>query len=360
MSDKTVKTKKAAAKAEVILLGIDVHAEKQVVVRQIDGQTPQPAQRFSREELLHWICKQLKLAKQVYTCYEAGPFGYGLHRELEALGVTNLVVRPRNWDQYGKKVKTDKRDALALTEALDRYVRGNKKALCVVRVPSEQEEQQRSRSRQREALSRELQRVAAMGRSNALYYGQRLRGCWWGPRAWKRHQKQLPPFVVELLEALRSVIQTLELELKKATEALEKDAVRPLPKGLGALTATLIEREVCDWNRFSNRRQVASLTGLCPAEDSSGGRRFQGSINKHGNPRLRRLLIEAAWRLIRYQPGYKRLQKWWRALREHNGKLPPGLKKKMVVAIARQFMIDLWRIHTGRCSCEQLGLSVIA
>ena len=111
MSKTTVEKKKAAAKAEVILLGIDVHAEKQVVVRQIDGQTPQPAQRFTREELMDWICKQRKLAKEVRTCYEAGPFGYGLHRELEALGVKNLVVRPRNWDEYGQKVKTDKRDA---------------------------------------------------------------------------------------------------------------------------------------------------------------------------------------------------------------------------------------------------------
>lgn len=75
MSKTTVETKKAAAKAEVILLGIDVHIEKQVVVRQIDGQTPQPAQSFTREDLLHWVCKQLKLAKEVRTCYEAGPFG---------------------------------------------------------------------------------------------------------------------------------------------------------------------------------------------------------------------------------------------------------------------------------------------
>jgi transposase len=350
MSKTTVEEKKAAAKAEVILLGIDVHTEKQVVVRQIDGQTPQPAQSFTREDLLHWVCKQLKLAEEVHTCYEAGPFGYGLHRELERLGVKNVVVRPRNWDEYGQKVKTDKRDARALTEALDRYVRGNKRALCVVRVPSEEEEQRRSLSRQRDAFSRELQRLAAMGRSHALYYGERLKGRWWGPRSWRRHEEQLPPIVVQLLEPLRRLIQAVEKELKEATETIQKQAEEPRPKGLGALSDQLIDREIGDWNRFSNRRQVASYTGLCPSEDSSGGRRFQGSVNKHGNPRLRRLLVEAVWRLIRFQPNDKRLEKWWSELRERKGKLPAGRKKKLVVAIARQWnkgqsvkpAIDIW------------------
>lgn len=194
MSTNTISKKKAVARAEVILLGIDVHAEDQVVVRQTDGQTPQPAQRFSREDLLHWVCKQLKLAGKVYSCYEAGPFGYGMHRELEALGVTNLVVRPRNWDEYGNKVKTDQRDARALAEALDRYVRGNKGALCVVRVPSEAEEQRRSLSRQRDARSRELQRLAAMGRATDCIMDRGSKGSGGSQgvgRAWRRSFQRL-------------------------------------------------------------------------------------------------------------------------------------------------------------------------
>jgi len=58
-----------------------------------------------------------------------------LHRKLVALGVRNLVVRPRNWDEYGKKQKTDQRDALALCGILDRYLCGNTEALAVIRVP---------------------------------------------------------------------------------------------------------------------------------------------------------------------------------------------------------------------------------
>jgi transposase len=356
MSNNTLNQKKALAKAGVILLGIDVHAEKQVVVRQIDGGTPQPGQRFSRAGLLNWAKKQLALSREVYSCYEAGPFGYGLHRQLEAIGVKNLVVRPRDWDDYGKKVKTDKRDARALTEALDRYVRGNKRALAVVRVPTEKEEQQRSASRQREAFSRELQRLAAMGRSHSLYYGERLKGQWWKPRRWKQLEKELPSIVLKLLAPLRRLILAVEEELGEATAAIQAQADTVRPKGLGALSAELIAREIGDYYRFSNRRQVASYTGLCPSEHSSGNHRFQGSVTKHGNPRLRRLLVEAVWRLLCFQPKYIRLEKWWAQLHRHRGKLSSAWKKKMVVAIARQFMIDLWRINTGRCSCEDLGL----
>ena len=162
MSKVQITPQNKSAKIEVIFLGIDVHTEKQVVVRQMGSDTPQPAQRFNREKLIAWIARQQELAVEVYSCYEAGPFGYGLHRELEAMGVHNLVVRPRNWDEYGQKVKTDGRDALALTECLNRYVSGNKSALSVVRVPSENEERMRSLGRQRDAMKRELQRLAAI------------------------------------------------------------------------------------------------------------------------------------------------------------------------------------------------------
>lgn len=358
MSKKSINKKTSVAKAEIILLGIDVHAEKQVVVRQVDAQTPQPAQSFSKAGLLRWVKKQQSLAKEVYTCYEAGPFGYVLHRELEALGVKNLVVRPRNWDEYGNKVKTDGRDARALTEALDRYVSGNKRALSVVRIPREEEERARSLSRQRESFSRERQRLAAKGRSHALYYGERIRGRWWGVRRWNILQGELQGFLLGLLTPLRELILGIEKLLKDSTKAIEQAAAPERPKGLGALTSEIISREIGDWNRFSNRRQVASYTGLCPREDSSGGRRFQGSVNKHGNPRLRRALVEAAWRILQFQPGYCRLDKWNTELRGNKGKLPPGRKKKLVVAIARQFMIDLWRLETGRCTCADLGLEL--
>src|SRR3989441_11473039 len=89
-------------KPKTIKLGIDVHLDRYVVVRILDGGTPQPPQRFGPPEFLLWVAKQISLAEKVFTCYEAGPFGYGLHRKLEQMGAVNYVVRPRDWDEYGQ------------------------------------------------------------------------------------------------------------------------------------------------------------------------------------------------------------------------------------------------------------------
>jgi len=268
------------------------------------------------------------------------------------LGVTNYVVRPRDWDEYGKKVKTDKRDAKQLVLHLDRYVAGNRDAFCVVRVPTELEEQRRSRSRQRQGLQNEKLRIAAQGRSDAWYYGGELEGEWWLEPNWKK--LELPPIVQELLEPLRRVILAIDQELKTQTEAIIAAAPKELPIGLGKLTYEVLEREICDWGRFGNRRQVASYTGMCPREDTSAQRRFQGSINKHGNRRVRSVLVEASWRLIQFQPTYKPVLKWMPVL--SNPKTTKAKRKQIAVAIGRQFSVDWWRVRTQRCRAEDLGL----
>ena len=76
-----------------------MHLPRYVVVRQIDGATPQPAQSFTQAQFLLWAKKQTERAEKVYACYEAGPFGYSLHRKLATLGITNYGVRPRDWDE---------------------------------------------------------------------------------------------------------------------------------------------------------------------------------------------------------------------------------------------------------------------
>ena len=131
-------------KAEVIKLGIDIHKKEYVVVQQVDGTAPKSPQRFSPDAFLQWVGKLRERTKSIATCYEAGCFGYVLHRQLEAMGIRNLVVRPRNWDEYGSKVKTDGRDAGELCSHLDRYLAGNTKALSVVGIPTEEQERSRS------------------------------------------------------------------------------------------------------------------------------------------------------------------------------------------------------------------------
>jgi len=348
--------KAARCKAKTIKLGVDVHLGLYVVVRVIDGGTPQPPQRFKPADFLLWCARQLTLAEKVFTCYEAGPFGYTLHRRLEKMGVTNYVIRPRDWDEYSKKVKTDKRDALAMALCLDRYVSGNREAFCVVRVPSQAQEQKRSVSRQRESLQQAKQRLAAQGRSHALYYGGHLQGEWWRETAWQKTRLELPVIVVHLLEPLRRLLAAVEVELKVRTQELETATPEGLPVGVGQTTSQILEREAADWDRFQNRRQVTSYTRLCPREDTSSQRRFQGSINKHGNRRLRPVLVEGAWRLLVFQPDYRAVKKWGAAMLDQKSGKPR--RKKLIIALARTFAVDWWRVRTGRCTAESLGLKL--
>src|SRR5437867_8400226 len=89
----------ARPKAKTIKLGIDVHLDRYVAVRLIDGGTPQPPQRFEPPEFMFWVAKQIMLADKVFTCYESGLFCYSLLWEDEKMGVTNYVVRPRACDE---------------------------------------------------------------------------------------------------------------------------------------------------------------------------------------------------------------------------------------------------------------------
>jgi len=180
-----------ATKAKCIKLGVDVHADSYRVVRQFDHATPQPAQKFTPMGFLVWAKKQLEQAEEVHSCYEAGPLGYGLHRALLRMGIRNLVIRPQNWDELHKGVKTDKTDALALTQRLDRYVQGNVTALAVIRVPTPEQELARSQSRQREQLMSHRLRLEAQGRSLLLFNGVRARGRWWQERHWEELQLQV-------------------------------------------------------------------------------------------------------------------------------------------------------------------------
>ncbi|MCC5022912.1 MAG: transposase [Candidatus Synoicihabitans palmerolidicus] len=161
---------------EVIKLGIDVHIEKYVVVMKIDGSAPERAKRFTPEQFIVWVHELAGRCDQLYSCYEAGPFGFNLHRRLQEMGVTNHVIRPINWDEHGKNVKTDARDATQMVLCLDGYLRGNHRSFSTVRVPSETEERRRSIPRQRQSLIKERKRLAAKARGHVMYYGGRLQG----------------------------------------------------------------------------------------------------------------------------------------------------------------------------------------
>src|SRR5207249_7570453 len=161
----------------------------------------------------------------------------------------------------------------------------------------------------------------------------------------------------ELLSNSQPILVALQEKIRALTVQLQSAADPHQPRGLGAMTSVVIDHEIGNWNRFNNRRQVGSYTGLCPGEYSSGQKRLQSCVTKHGNPRLRAALVELAWRMVRFQPHYRAVRKWTDRLRK--GQLTTGTaRKKAIVALARQLAVDLWRVRTGRPTPKQLGLEI--
>jgi len=337
----------------VIKLGIDVHQQFYVVVLQEGGTNPKPPQRFRKEGFLHWAARLKQHGGEVHAVYEACGFGFGLQRALGALGIQCHVVCPQKLDEHNKRVKTDRLDAKALCLKLDRFVQGNRDALALVRIPSEKEEQLRAIHRQREQLVKARKQLEAQGRSLMVNQGMEPVRSWW-----KQHRfvaLPVPTWLKELLANSQPILLALEQRIRALTVQLQSGADPDQPRGLGAMSSVLIDREIGNWHRFNNRRQVGSYTGLCPGEHSSGNTRLQSCVTKHGNPRLRAALVELAWRLVRFQPNYRPIVKWNAVLRK--GALTTGAaRKKAIVAVARQLAVDLWRIRTGRVSAQKLGL----
>jgi transposase len=367
---------------DLIKLSIDVHLAFCMVARQVDNAVAQPPQKLDEEQLLRFIAKQKAMAKRVVCCYEAGCFGYGLHRRIVELGAENLVIAPQDWDERKVGVKTDRTDATLMLSRLDRYLAGNRKALAVVRVPGLPEEVARSRVRERKQFQSDRNRWANQGKSLLLQYGLKCGWSWWQADRYEKTQEavrealpaDLAGVILAMLGDMQEVVMKLAGKLdeltkeqqKKAREKLaaskktaDKDVAEPGAalyriKGVGELSIAQIYAEVGDWNRFGNRRQVSSYTGLCPGVCGSGGNFTGLSITKHGNQRLRAALVEVAWLIVRYQPDYPPAKQCRLVLAGKNR----SAKKKAIVALARKLAVDLWRIETGKLTPQKLGLEL--
>jgi len=341
------------AQGQRLKIGIDVHAAFLMVAWQIDGSNPKPPQKFTLREFWTWIDKQQARFAQIVSCYETGPTGFWLHRQLTTRGVVNYVVCATRLDSRGKGVNTDKTDTRELLSRLDRYVAGNRHAFSPVRVPTEAEEQRRTHTRQREQLRRHRLSLAAQGRSLMLLHGQRQSNQWWQPARWNQLRKQLPVWMVAELEIYHRLIAACNQELSALDKQIQSRAPAALPNGFGRLTHEVIDGEVAAWDRFKNRRQVGGYAGLTGGVSGSGEQTADLSITKAGNARLRTALIELAWRLVFYQPDYWLVQKWSGVLL--NPKAHTRRRKQVIVAFSRQLLVDLWKWKTGRVTPEHLG-----
>jgi transposase len=218
----------------------------------------------------------------------------------------------------------------------------------------------------RQQLLDQRKALQAQGRSLLWEFGylQEGQSPWWEESVWAELPKTVAPTVVSNLGRLRAVLEQVDQQLselmvqlrQQATEVLPR-LLPQLPRGLGWLSLLILTREIMNWKRFGNRRQVGCLTGLVPSEASTGQSRRLGSVTKVGNPRIRAVLVEMAWRLKRYQPRCHALRGWLPVLQDRQ----PGrasARKRAIVAVARVLAIDLWRLMTGQTTAAQLGFRV--
>jgi transposase len=256
----------------VFKLGLDVDLHNVVTALQCDRGTIALPQKFTRARLLAWLQAQVAAGHEVHTVYEACGFGYTLHNELVAAGAHSLVTTPMRLSPERRR-KNDRLDARELCVRLSRHLEGHAHELKPIRIPSRAEQERRELGRQREFFKRELRRLENHGRALRIEFEhQTLPAGWAGPRKWKQMAPACSEFVRAQLEPVVAQIRACKIQMDQLTEQIQSlVAEEKIPKGLGALTVSLLDGEVCDWKRFRHRKAIGSYTGCCPSEHSSGG-----------------------------------------------------------------------------------------
>src|ERR1700747_3879139 len=290
--------------SRLLKLGLDMHYRQVTVAIQEEDGRIKAVGKMGHEAFVSWLEKKRKEGWEIYSCYEAGASGYWLHRLLVEMGVKNLVVVPKAMDQAGQKQKSDRRDAGELCDALDRYLRGNGKALSAVAVPTVEQEEQRALIRYHRQIMADRSRYEARGKGLLCAQGIEVGGKWWQPKTWKelKTHPRFKSWMEQALQAWRSKLLAAEVEQQDLRRKVEALAPALLPKGVGAYSAVALEYEMKGLARFKNAGQISSYTGLCPGIHSSDGRAKEASINRCGNAAVRWNLVEMVWRLLKWQP----------------------------------------------------------
>ena len=239
---------------------------------------------------------------RLVACYEAGPTGYTLRRQLQTLGVDCMVVAPSLVPtRSGDRVKTDRRDALKLARLL------RSGDLTPIWIPDEEHEALRDLVRAR--ADAQVDALRARNRLSKFLLRRGIRPPHGVRAGTTRHDTWLTHLNLEdaraqiVLDDYRSVVRAavdrvrrLEQALVTAVPARHRPLVAALQafRGIGFLTAVTIVAEVGDLRRFASARQFMAYVGVVPSEYSSGSRHSRGRITKAGNAMLRHVLGESA------------------------------------------------------------------
>ena len=312
-----------------------------------------------------WRTEAVRAGRPVHRtvlAYEAGRDGFWLARWLIASGLEVDVIHSASVavSRERKRAKTDRLDAAMLLRVLLGWLRGERGHCGMVAIPTLEEEDARRPSRERESLVGEKSRITNRMKSALA----RL-----GIRGFKAHLRKAPERLAALrtpegvglpaniaeefrrdmarLALVRAQIAAIEKtrveQLERAPDTGPHAMVRLLARviGIGIETADMLVHEVLS-RRLRDRRAVARYAGLTGSPDESGTKRREKGLTKAGNARVRRGLIQLAWRFLMFQKD-SALARWYRMRTEG----PGGARKTtMIVALARKLLIALWRLVT--------------
>lgn len=292
-------------KRGITFVGLDVHkASISVAVLEHGKTEPLEWQLENRSTAVAKLARRLKkdYGDEVVCCYEAGPCGFALMRDLIKLGLRCQVIAPALIPkQAGNRVKTDRRDARQLAKLLRAGL------LTEVHAPTPEQEAVRDLCRAREDARDDRQRarhrlVKFLLRHGLIYDG----GAWTRPHeAWLSTLRFEHPAAQstfdDYLRAARAVDDRLKALDEKIREIARSDPYREAAgvlgcfRGVDVTSAMILLSELGDITRFSSARKLMAFLGITPSEYSSGGKEKRGGITKTGNAFVRRILIEAAW-----------------------------------------------------------------
>lgn len=309
---------------------------------------------------------------RMVVAYEAGRDGFWLARWLRARGVEAHVIHPASVavSREHRRAKTDRLDVRLLKRSFLGWLRGEEKHCTMAAVPTRAEEDAKRPNRERQTLVGERTRLVNRMKGTLARHGVRS----FNPKLRKAPERieavltpegelLAPNTLAELhrdmarLRLVNDQIKALEAarvaRLDAAPEERTHGMVRLLGRvvGIGIETADMLVHEVLSRN-LRDQRVVARYAGLTGSPDESGARRRQKGLARAGNARVRRGMIQLAWRFLLFQAD-SALVRWYRARTQSGRK---ATRKTMIVALARKLLIALWRFVTTGVAPEGVVL----
>ena len=314
--------------------------------------------------LMRWRAEATKMGctiTRIAVAYEAGRDGFWLARWLRAHDIETYVIHPTSVavSREHRRAKTDRLDTGLLKRVFIGWLRGEPDHCHMVKIPTLAEEDAKRPNREREGLVRERTRIV-----------NRMKSCLarFGVRSFKPTLRKAPERLATLvtpegvplpantllelrrdmarlrfiMDQIKEVEEARAQRLEQAPQEKSHAMVRLLARviGVGIETADMLVHEILA-RSLRDRRAVARYAGLTGAPDESGSKRREKGFAKAGNARVRRGMIQLAWRFLLFQKD-SALAQWYRARTESSGKK----RKTMIVALARKLLIALWRLVT--------------